>query len=160
MSARRWWRGWFAVGVVAASLVCAAPAVARWTGLSTGSGSAGTGGTVQLTLAPGTPSAQLVPGGQAAVVVSVTNSSSTTVRVGSLALDTTQGSSGFAVDGGHTGCVLSALSFTTQTNGGAGWVVAGHTTLPITLSGSLSMSTGAANACQGATFTVYLRVAS
>jgi len=29
--------------------------------------------------------------------------------------------------------------------------------LPITLAGSLSMNTNAANACQGASFTVYLQ---
>ena len=64
------------------------------------------------------------------------------------------------VDAAHPGCAVSTLGFTTQTNGGAGWTVAGHGSLPVTLAGALSMSASAANACQGATFTVYLKVAS
>ena len=64
------------------------------------------------------------------------------------------------MDGGHSGCGLAPLSFTTQTNGGAGWTVPGSGSLPVTLTDALSMGTGAANACQGATFTVYLTVAS
>jgi hypothetical protein len=64
------------------------------------------------------------------------------------------------VDAAHPGCVVSTLSFTTQTNGGAGWTVPGNGSLPLTLASALSMSTSAANACQGATFTVYLKVAS
>jgi hypothetical protein len=53
------------------------------------------------------------------------------------------------------------LSFTTQTNLGAGWTVPGKVgavngSLSITLTAALAMSTAAANACQGATFTVFL----
>ena len=59
----------------------------------------------------------------------------------------------------HSGCVLATLSFTTQTNGGAGWTVAGGQALAVTLANALSMTTCAANACQGATFTVYLEAA-
>jgi hypothetical protein len=80
------------------------------------------------------------------------------VRVGSLALDTSQGTGGFAVDAAHSGCAVSALAFTTQTNGGAGWTVPGSGSLPVTLTAAVSMSTSAGNACQGATFTVYLQV--
>ena len=64
------------------------------------------------------------------------------------------------MDGGHAGCGVAALSFTTQTNGGAGWTVPGSgRPSSITLTNALSMATGAANACQGATFTVYLQAA-
>ena len=45
----------------------------------------------------------------------------------------------------------------TQTNGGAGWTVPGSGVLSVTLTGALAMGSGAANACQGATFTVHLR---
>ena len=106
-----------------------------------------------------TPTAQLYPGGQATVVLSVTNSSPATVRFSSLVLDTGQGSNGFGVDGAHAGCGLGTLSFTTQTNGGAGWTVPGNGSLAITLTNALAMGTGAASACQGASFTVYLAVA-
>jgi hypothetical protein len=75
------------------------------------------------------------------------------VRLGSLSLDTAQGTGGFAV-AGAAGCTvaLATLTFTTQT---AGWTVSGNGTLPITLTDALAMGTGATNACQGASFTVY-----
>ena len=94
------------------------------------------------------------------MVLTITNPNAAQIRVGSLALDTSQGTGGFAVDGGHSGCGLATLSFATQTNGGAGWTVPGSGVLPVTLTNALSMGTGAANACQGATFSVYLTAAS
>jgi hypothetical protein len=56
---------------------------------------------------------------------------------------------------------VTTLSLTTQTNGGTGWIVpakvdAAAGTLPVSLPNALTMNAGAANACQGATFTVYL----
>jgi hypothetical protein len=146
--------------VLIAVMALSGAAVARWGVTGAGSGSASAGTVSAVTLTPGTPAAQLVPGAQAAVVLSVTNPNTASIRIGSLALDTTQGSGGFAVDAGHSGCVLSALSFATQTNAGAGWTVPGNGSLPVSLTGSLSMAATAANACQGASFTVYLRVAS
>ena len=141
-------------------LVVAGAAVAYWRTAGGGSAAATSATTSALTLSPATPTAQLYPGGQATVVLTVTNPNPATIRVGSLALDTSQGSSGFGVDAGHSGCALPTLSFAAQTNGGAGWTVSGSGTLSVTLANALSMGTGAANACQGAAFTVYLRVAS
>ena len=132
-------------------------ASAFWAGPGNGAGSAATGTTQAVTLSPATASAQLYPGGQAATKLSITNPNPGSVRVGSLSLDTTQGTSGFAVDGAHSTCGVASLTFTTQTNGGAGWTVPGAGSLPITLANSLSMNTNAANTCQGASFTVYLQ---
>jgi hypothetical protein len=132
-------------------------ASAYWSDAGGGAGSAGTSTGQPVTLSPGTPAASLYPGGQAAVVLTIVNPDPAQVLVGSLALDTTQGSAGFAVDGTHAGCSTTALSFTTQTNGGSGWTIPGGGSLPVTLPASLSMSASAADACQGATFTVYLR---
>jgi hypothetical protein len=73
-------------------------------------------------------------------------------------LDTTQGTAGFAVDGAHAGCGLASLTFTTQTNGGAGWTIPAGGSSALSLANSLSMNANAANACQGASFTVYLKV--
>jgi hypothetical protein len=87
------------------------------------------------------------------------NPNAATVRVGSLALDTSQGTNGFAVDAGHAGCNVNALSFVTQTNGGAGYTVPGTGSVSLTLPNAVSMASSAANACQGAAFTVYLQVA-
>jgi hypothetical protein len=146
---------------VVATLAVASSAVAYWSGFGSGSASA-TAGTVQtLTVSPGTASVQLYPGGQADVALSVSNPNPFAVHVGSLPLDTTQGAGGFGVDASHTGCDVSALTFTGQTNGGAGWSVppkVGSTngSLAIDLPGSLAMSAGAASACQGASFSVYL----
>lgn len=132
-------------------------AVARWTAGGGGTGSAATGTTQAVTLSPATAAAQVFPGGQTGVVLSITNPNPGSVRLGSLALDPTQGSGGFAVDGTHASCGVSSLTFTAQTNGGAGWTVPGTSSLPVTLANSLAMNTSAASACQGATFTVYLR---
>jgi len=150
------------VVLLAAALLVlvAGAALAYWTISGSGTAAASTSGTAALTLSPATPTAGLYPGGQAAVVTTVTNPNASTVRIGSLALDSSQGSGGFGVDAAHPGCAVSTLGFTTQTNGGAGWTVPGNGSLPLTLAGAVSMSTSAANGCQGATFTVYLKVAS
>jgi hypothetical protein len=95
--------------------------------------------------------------GSQAGTVSVVNGNPGRIVVGSLLLDTGQGTNGFSVDGGHSGCNLAALGYTTQTNGGAGWSVAGSSTLPLDLSGAVSLSTSAVSACQGAQVTVYLQ---
>jgi hypothetical protein len=134
-------------------------ASAYWSGSGGGAGGADTGTAADVTLTPGTASAQLYPGGSALVTLSVSNPNEGPVHVGRLVLDTSQGTGGFAVDGGHAGCVLTTQSFTTQTNGGPGWDFVSGSTGPITLNNSVSMSAAAANACQGATFTVYLDAA-
>ena len=131
-------------------------ASAYWTSTGSGTATATTGSTQAVTLSQGLPAAALYPGGQAGVTLTVTNPNTAPVRVESLALDTAQGTGGFAVDGAHSGCGVGSLSFTTQTNGGSGWTVAGGDALSITLASSLSMSLSAANTCQGAIFTVYL----
>ena len=137
-------------------LLVAGSATAYWAASGGGSGNADTATPSAVTLSPATPTAALFPGGQATVELTVTNPNVFSVRVGSLSLDTGHGTGGFAVDGGHSGCVLTTLSFATQTNAGAGWTVAGSGNLSVTLTNALSMTSAAANACQGASFTVYL----
>lgn len=151
----------FAVVLV---LVLDGTAFAYWGGSGSGTDSGTTGVAVPLGLSPATPSAGLYPGGTTAVVLVVSNANLVTAHLVSLALDTGRGTGGFTVDVGHSGCVTSALSFTTQTNG-TGWNVpakvgAVNGTLSITLSAALAMSVTAANACQGASITVYLVVGS
>jgi hypothetical protein len=147
------------LGILA--LAVGGAAYAYWSGSGSGAGSGATGTTVAVTLSPGTPTATLYPGGQANVVLTVSNPNTSQVRIGSLALDTGQGTLGFAVDAGHSGCAVSTLSFTTNTNGGAGWTVPAKVgavdgTLSVTLTNALAMGVSAANACQGASSTVYL----
>ncbi|HEX4057502.1 MAG TPA: hypothetical protein VHX87_04190 [Galbitalea sp.] len=136
-------------------------AYAYWSAGGIGAAIGGTGTTVPITLSAGTPTAGLVPGSNSSVVLVATNTNLATVHVSTLSLDTTQGTSGLSVDAAHTGCSLSSLSFTTQTNGGAGWDVPGKVgavngSLSVSLASALTMATSAANACQGATFTIYL----
>lgn len=147
--------------LVILALLAGGAAFAYWSGSGSGAGSATAGTNVAVTLSPGAPSADLRPGGAANVLLSVANPNTSPVSIGSLALDTGQGTGGFAVDGAHSGCDVSTLSFTTQTNGGAGWTVPAKVgavdgTLAITLASALAMHASSADACQGATFTVYL----
>ena len=163
MTSRRW-VGRITPAVVGATvwvLFVAGGAFAFWNASGSGSHNGGTGTLAALTLTPGTPVATLYPGTSSAVKLTITNSNNTAVPVGSLVLNTSSGTGGFAVDAGHSACAVSALSYATQTNGGAGWTVPAKSggvngTLAVTLTGALTMSTSAANACQGATFTVYL----
>jgi hypothetical protein len=143
------------LGLVAV-LVVSAVAYAAWTSNGTGSGTATAGTASSLTLAAGTPTTLLVPNGSADVATVVTDPNAYNVQVSSIAVDTSQGTNGFSVDAGHSGCNLASLSFTTQTNGGSGWTVNANGNLNVDLTGALSMSNAAVDACQGATFTVYL----
>lgn len=139
----------------------AAVAVAFWISAGTGSGTAVLSSPQQLTLGPGTAQGQLVPGGASAVVAVATNPNPYFVDVGSLTLDATSGTGGFDVDAGHSGCAVSVLHLAAQDNDGSGWRVpprVGSTdgTQVIELGGALTMDADAADACQGASFTVYL----
>jgi hypothetical protein len=135
-------------------------ALAYWSG--SGSGTATTVLTDAQTLSfePGTPTAQLYPGGETSVVILATNPNPFFVHIGSMVLDTDEGEP-FVADATHGGCDVSTLSFVTQDNGGAGWEVppqAGTTdgTLTIDMPAAMQMSAAAPSACQGATFTVHL----
>lgn len=132
-------------------------ALGYWRGSGSGSASASTRTTQPVTVSPATASTQVYPGGQSAVALTVTNPNPSSTQIGSLTLDTSSGTGGFAVDSSHSGCGVASLSYATQTNGGSGWSVPANGSLAITLPNALSMSTTAANACQGATFNVYLK---
>jgi hypothetical protein len=148
------------IAVIVLALAATAAAYLSASGSGSGSGSS-TATTTAVTLAAGTPTAELYPGGSSDVAVKLTNSNASPVNVKSLVLDTAQGTNGFTVDGSHSGCATSALSYpAAQTNGGAGFTVAPNTSLDVDLSGAVSMATSAADACQGAQFTVYLKVGS
>ena len=144
------------VAATVVTLLVAGVAVAYWLSGGSGSGTAATGTVVAVTLSPGTPTAQLHPGGHANVQLTLTNPNAADVRVEALALDTGEGTGGFAVDGAHSGCDVTTLGYETQTDGGDGWTVPANDALSVTLPDALSMTSDAADACQGATFTVYL----
>jgi len=144
--------------VLVAALVVAGGAFAYFTTTGSGTGPGSVASASQpVTITAGSPAGQLYPGGSGDVVATVSNPNPSPVRLASLALDTSRGTNGFAVDGGHPSCDTSVLAYTTQTNGGSGWTVPASGSLPLTLGGAVNMGPAAANACQGATFTVYLK---
>jgi hypothetical protein len=151
------------IALVGMALGASGVAFAFWGAAGTGSGSGGAVTPAALTLSAGTPTTSVYPGGQGSVALTVTNPNTFIVHITSIALDTARGTAGFAVDGGHSGCATSTLSFTTQTNGATGWdapakVGGTNGSLTVTLSSAIAMSVAAANACQGAAITVYLAV--
>jgi hypothetical protein len=147
------------LALLLALLVAAAGAVgarAYFSSPGTGTGSAIVGAVQPVTLAPGTPSDALYPGGSSSVTLTVSNPDAGPVFVPSLVLDASRGTNGLSVDGAHSGCQLSDLTFSAA---GTGWTIpADAAAYRIDLPSALAMSTSAANACQGATFTVYLKV--
>lgn len=124
---------------------------------STGSGS-GTGG-ANVSLAPVTIAAAsgdsqaLLPTGTPSgdVKATITNPNSSSVHIGSLSLDASQGVGGFSAN-----AASCALSFARQTNGAGGWTIPAAGQITVDLTNSLTMATSAANSCQNQTFSVYL----
>ena len=147
-----------AVLITALAVTATGVAFAYVTRSGGGSGSAATATTQPLVVSPGTAAHDLYPGGTSAVTISVTNPNPGPVNANSLVLDTTQGNGGFAVDAGHAPCGVGSLTFINQTGGGAGLAVPSGGPWPYSVAGSLKMSTDAPSACQGATFTVYVKV--
>ena len=146
--------------LLAAALVflLVAGAAAYWTATSRLTATTVLPSPLPLSFSPGTPTAELSPGGTANVAVVADNPNSFFLRISSLSL--AQGTP-FAVDAAHSACDVSVLSFVTQSNAGGGWSVppkvgATDGKLTINLRDSLRMSATGANACQGATFTVRL----
>jgi len=143
---------------VTAALAVAGGAFAFYTSTGQGGGSASVASPDPLTITAQTPgSGLLYPGASGAVDATISNPNPFPVRVNSLVL----GGSGISVDGPHSGCDTAALHYATQDNGGAGWDVpprvgATNGTLDVALASAISMDTSAADACQGATFTISL----
>lgn len=158
MTRRRWLA---ALGLVVI-LAGAGGAAAYWAGIGHGTAETALQDPKDLLLTPGTLSALLYPGDDASVETVATNPNPYSVKIGALALDTGAGTGGFEADAEHGGCIGQAdVAFQPQDNDGLGWLVpprAGTTdgTLPIDMPHALTMGLHAANACQGAVFTVHL----
>jgi len=148
--------------IIAIGAAIATGALAYWTSVGSGSATTMLASPIQLTLEPGTADAQLSPGHAAGVAVIAANPNDYFVPIGSLTLDNGAGTGGFDVDAGHATCDLSVLHLAPQDNGGAGWrvpprIASTDGTRLIVLGHALSMDADAADACQGASFTVHLR---
>ena len=152
----------FLCGCVLASAVGASGAVAFWTGSGAGTSAASSATTVGVTLGAASVAGDLYPGGTAVVRAKATNSNPARVTVRGLAIDTTRGSQGLAIDPDHAGCPVGDLTFTSQTNGGAGWVVPPASngddgSAVIDMPDALALDPSAPDACQGAAVIVYLK---
>jgi hypothetical protein len=157
LAAKGPWALLIAIAILAGA---AAGALAYWQGSGSGSATTMLADTESLSFTPGTPTAQLYPGDDASVAIVVSNPNPYFVQIGSIVLDTSGGPA-FAVDAAHSGCSVAVLSFVPQNNEGSGWRIppqAGTTegTVAIDMAAAMRMSTAAATACQGATFTVAL----
>jgi hypothetical protein len=150
------WAASAAVGL----LIAGGVAYAAWTVNGSGTGTASATSAVALTLSGGTPQSSLYPGASADVDTSAQNQNPFPVHVSSVALDTSQGTNGFSVDAGHSGCNLGSLSFTPANNGNVGWDIPANSSFDIDAANSIAMSGAANDSCQGATFTVFLTAAA
>jgi hypothetical protein len=143
-------------------LVAPAAALGYWSAAGAGTTSVTLPQPLALSLSVGVPRDALSPGNSAGVALVVDNPNTIQQHITAFSLNSGS-STPIAVDAAHSGCNVSALSFTTATNGGVGWVVppkvgASDGTLQVVLANALAMSTAAANACQGAQFTIALGI--
>jgi hypothetical protein len=145
------------VGVgMAVALVATTAAGGVWTLGGGGEGTASAETVASVTLTPGTAITDLYPGSSGDVALSIANDNPYRAHIGSLVLDTSRGTNGFSVSGGQPGCDPAVVSYTTQSNGGAGWFVPAGSTLDLDLTDAVDLGIGAASECQGAAFIVYL----
>jgi len=149
--------------VAVLSLATAGASFAFWR-IGSGSGSASSSTTMPITLSVA-PVSGLYPGSTATIQVTATNPNTSPVRFGSIVLDKSQGmNGGYSVTAvADASCYATRLSYTTQSNQ-SGWTVPPASggvlgTLTITLPAALSLSTDTHDACQGAQFQAYLKVA-
>jgi hypothetical protein len=144
-----------AAGLIAALVLCAsALAYLRTAGSGTATGNVTATRTV--TISGGSSTQTLVPSISATgdVVATVKSTSTSRLHINSLVLDTSRGTAGFSANA--AGC---AVSYATQSNGGAGWTLAPGATVVVDLTNSVTMGTAAPSTCQGQTFTIYLKTA-
>lgn len=97
-------------------------------------------------------------GGGVSTALSLDNNRSVQLHVSTLSLDTSQGSGGYTADSGHSACSPSSaqLGFTPQSTG---WTLEPMSSTAVTLGSAITMGAGSPSSCQGASFTVYLKVA-
>ncbi|MBC7519271.1 MAG: hypothetical protein H7248_10430 [Microbacteriaceae bacterium] len=143
-----------AVTAVMISGIAAWAYFSRFAGNSTGT----TASLVGLQLTAGTVTSTLSPGTSTAVTLQLVNPNPVALKFSSIRLDTSQGTSGYAIDAVHVaaGCTVAAAALTTIT-ATTGWVIAANASTTITLpAGTLTMGLTAPNGCQGANISLFL----
>ena len=141
-----------AAAAISAGAVGMNAAAAYFTSSGSGSGSASSGTiTVEVSAATGTPSTPLYPGSTGDVTLKLDNPNDVAVTVKMV-----EGNGTITADAGHSSCSPTGVTFTDATVNTA--LPANSTDDEIDLPGAASMSTASANGCQGASFTVPVKV--
>jgi len=134
-------------------------ALAYFASNGSGSSSVAVGSLSPVTIIAATPTSGLLyPGASGRVDATISNPNTVRVHVNSLIL----AAGGITADNTHQSCDTAVLHYATQRNDPTGWTIpprVGNTdgTLLVQLGGAISMDASAADACQGATFTVSLK---
>jgi hypothetical protein len=128
-------------------------AAAYFTSPGSGTGAASVG-TVAVTVSAtaGTPATPLYPGSTGDVTLKVSNPHDSAVT-----LKKVEGNGTITPDAGHASCSPTGVTFTDQTSLNTN-LPANTNDIPIDLAGAASMSAASANGCQGATFTLPVKV--
>jgi hypothetical protein len=134
-------------------------AYAYWSTTGSGHGSATNGTmqpvTVSALVGGDTPNATLIPGGNADVILRVTNPNAYPVRVYGVT-----GNGAITADAAHAACTTTGVTFTAPTSPITPTVtVPAGAALLVHLAGAASMSAASQSACQGATFHIPVTLA-
>jgi hypothetical protein len=137
-------------GAVLALFLLGSVVFAAWLVTGEGNGAAQAVTADDLVVQPGTTSADLFPGADGDVNLTIENPNAFDVEVKTIVGDG-------PVTSAASGCNNTGVSFTDQTNV-TGMTVAAGATINVSLEDAASMNNSSDNACQGATFSVPLSV--
>lgn len=132
-------------------------AYAAWTSSGSGNGTVSARSASALVVADATTATTLYPTGTANLVVTLTNNNAYNVAVTAISQGVLSSgaptAAAITVDSNHSSCNVSSVTLTAPALSGV--VVAGNGgTYTLTLHNAVAMDNTAADACQGATFTV------
>ena len=137
-----------AVGIVAGATLASSLAFAAWVADGTGSGTAGARTAVALTTSVATTTAQLFPGGNGDLLVTINNANPYPVKVTKIEPNGAITATG--------GCAGTNVSFSTLDD--LSILVDDDDSTQATLMNAVSMIADADNNCQGAVFTVPVKL--
>ena len=139
------------LGAVMALFLLGSVVFAAWLVTGEGNGAAQATTADDLVVGPGSTTADLYPGSNGDVELSIENPNAFDVTLSSIAADG-------AVTTTAPGCNTTGVTFTAPAT--AGQVIAAGATLSLSLPNAASMSNASDNACQGATFSVPVTVSA
>ncbi len=148
---RRRTRRFVAFVVLDVVLLVAGVAFAEWLASGAGSGYAKARTAIALTTSPATPTESLYPGSVGSVALTVNNANPYPVTARTIVADgPVVASSSACQSAGH------GVSFVDQTGS---WLIPAGGSTTLTVEGAVSMAATSPDACQGATFTIPVRIA-